>query len=190
MKTFIKILLSAIFIVIGFYVSLPGFEFPAPPSGVLYSNEPADLEDPLRRAFYTDLTREEIMDYYSQNFNRSNYKNIWLPTYRLNYPPEESSTIIRDQTHSTFLEEITHPLRESIYISGYEPDPNVQVLNLGEKDWRQKIIVKYVPSSSWVRIVVVVFSYLASLALTNLWDRNAKKMCLLVKKLFFNKKSQ
>lgn len=159
MKTPVKLLLGLIFLIIGLYVLLPTPEFPAPPEEVLQSSEPADLETPLRQGYYTNLTRTEILEYYTQKFNRSKFNNLWLPTYRLNYPPEESQTIIRDQTHSTFLEEIVHPFRESLYISGYEPDPNIVTLEYEGKIWRQKIIVKFVPSPLWARISVVILSF-------------------------------
>ena len=74
--------------------------------------------------------------------------------YRLNYPPEESATLIRDQTHSTFLEEIVHPFRESIFISGYEPKDTGEVLTVGGVPWRQQVIVKYVPSNLIIRVIV------------------------------------
>ena len=66
--------------------------------------------------------------------------------------------MIRDQTRSTFLEEVVHPLRESLYINGFEPkDPKDAVIIAG-RVWRQKIIVRYVPSHAFVRIGVVILS--------------------------------
>jgi hypothetical protein len=127
-----------------FYLFLPTPDFPEPPSGFKQSFEPADVETPLRRGYYTDITREEVMDYYQSQF--------W--GYRLNYPPEEAQTIIRDQTKSTFLEEIVHPFRESLFINGFEPsEPQYKAVIEG-REWRQKIIIRYVPSSLWARLVV------------------------------------
>ena len=126
------------------YIILPSPNFPDPLPGVLNSTEPADLETPLRRGYFTNATRDEVMEHYLTQFRG----------YRLNYPPEESGTIIRDQTHSTFLEEIVHPLRESIFISGYEPTDTGKILTVGGLPWRQKVIVKYVPSSLTIRFIV------------------------------------
>lgn len=126
------------------YLILPPPNFPDPLPDALQSKEPADLETPLRRGYFTNATREEVMEHYIVQFRG----------YRLNYPPEESGTIIRDQTHSTFLEEIVHPFRESIYISGYEPKDTNKGLNVEGSSWRQKVIVKYVPSSLIIRIIV------------------------------------
>jgi len=81
--------------------------------------------------------------------------NVSLPTYRLNYPPEEAQVIIRDQTKSTFLEEIVHPFRESFYINGYEPKEPQNIIEVDGKIWRQKIIVKFVPSNTLARLSII-----------------------------------
>jgi len=134
------------------YLSLPNPEFPTPPPDALQSDEPADTETSLRRAYFTNLTREEVM---------SHYKNQLTPAFRLNYPPEEARTIIRDQTRSTFLEEIVHPLRESVFINGFEPKDPKDAIEIAGRSWRQKIIVRYVPSSTWVRLVLGISTILA-----------------------------
>ena len=149
-----KFFLNLIFLISSFaflfYLALPNPNFPLPPQGSFISNEPGDTETVLRRAFYTDLSREEIMGY---------YQNIFLG-YRLNYPPEEAEVLIRDQTKSTFLEEIVHPFRESVFINGFEPNEPQFALIKGGKIWRQKITVRLVPSSLVVRILVAVLTLL------------------------------
>lgn len=137
----IYLILSLFFAV---YIILPSPKFPDPLPDALKSTEGADLETPLRRGYFTNATRDEVMAHYYKQFRG----------YRLNYPPEESGTIIRDQTHSTFLEEIVHPLRESIYISGFEPKDTNMGLTVEGLPWRQKVIVKYVPSSLAIRLIV------------------------------------
>lgn len=134
-----------------YYVSIPSPDFPTPPPEFMQSIEPGDMETTLRRAYYTDLTREEVINYYIKEFNKG--FNIYTP--RFNYPPEEAVTIIRDQTKSTFLEEIAHPFRESIYINGFEPKTENYKIVIDGKNWRQKIIIRYVPSSLWVRLLVL-----------------------------------
>ena len=156
MKKFLKILFLAFSIALLLYVVLPNPPFPRPLPGALQSQEPADTETPLRRAYFTDLTREEVMEYYKNQFSRSSFMGISLPTYRLNYPPEEAQTLIRDQTRSTFLEEIVHPFRESVFVNGFEPKLAKDVIFTSNKYWRQKIIIRYVPSSPWVRIAVAI----------------------------------
>src|SRR3989344_6556593 len=142
-----------------FYLLLPNPSFPEPPPDALQSNEPADTETTLRRAYFTNFTREEVLVHYKNQLEKSAFLGVPLPTYRLNYPPEEAKTIIRDQTRSTFLEEIVHPLRESIFINGFEPKVEKDAINIEGLSWRQKIIVKLVPSNIFVRIAVVILSY-------------------------------
>ena len=137
----IYLILSLFFFI---YIVLPSPKFPDSLPDALKSTEPADLETPLRRGYFTNATRDEVMEHYYNQFRG----------YRMNYPPEESGTIIRDQTHSTFLEEIVHPFRESIYISGFEPKDTNMGLTVEGLPWRQKVIVKYVPSSLTIRLIV------------------------------------
>lgn len=142
------------------YLCMPNPDFPAPPMGSLQSKEPADSESPLRRAYFTDFTRAEVLAHYSKEFK-------W--GYLLNYPPEEAGTIIRDQTRSTFLQEIVHPFRESIYINGFEPpaDDAKDQINIEGRHFRQKIIIRYVPSSLSLRLATFALTILSVFFLFN-----------------------
>lgn len=155
----IKKILSIIFFTICLaflgYLLLPNPVFPVPPQGILKSTEPADLETPLRQGYFTNSTREQVMIWYKNQLDRSMFHNVPFLTLRLNYPPEDAQTIIRDQTRSTFLEELAHPFRESIYVNGFVP-PGGDGFNIGGVHYDQKIIVKYVPSSQSVRIIVFI----------------------------------
>ncbi|KKQ40689.1 MAG: hypothetical protein US60_C0055G0002 [Microgenomates group bacterium GW2011_GWC1_37_8] len=154
MKIVVKIvyiILSTLFLA---YLALPTSSFPLPPKGALQSDEPADTETTLRRAYFTNYNREEVLNHYQEQFKKNILLNIKVITYRLNYPPEEAQTIIRDQTRSTFLEEIVHPLRESLFINGFEPSEPKDAIYISNKFWRQKITVRYVPSSIWTRLFI------------------------------------
>ncbi len=169
MKITVKIVyfISSFIFILYLFLSTPSF--PLPPSDALQSNEPGDTETPLRRAYFTNLTREEVLDYYQSQLRKSPFLNISLPTYRLNYPPEEAQTIIRDQTRSTFLEEIVHPLRESFFVNGFEPKQEKDTIFIEGRKWRQKITVRFVPSLPWVRIVVgLTVVFLTPLVIQNL----------------------
>lgn len=134
-----------VFILFIIYLALPISSFPPPPPGAIQSFEQADTETPLRRAYFTNLTRAEVLAHYEKYFANS---------LRLNYPPEESQTIIRDQTRSTFLEERAYPLRESIYINGFEPKMAKDVIVINGENYRQKIIIRHVPSNDSLRIIL------------------------------------
>lgn len=157
-KRALVLILFLISVVLLFYVFPSSPEFPKPPPDSVQSREPADSETPYRRAYFTNLNRDEVINHYKKEFNYG--FNVYTP--RLNYPPEESATIIRDQTRSTYLEEIVHPLRESIYINGFEPKSEKDTIIIDNTKWNQKITVRYVQSSVWVRIVVLLGSIITS----------------------------
>lgn len=163
MAKFWKIIFCIISLFLIYYAYLPNPGFPTPPPDSVQSAEPADIENINRRAYFTNLTREEVISHYKKEFN----KGFPVYTPRLNYPPEESATIIRDQTMSTFLEEIVHPLRESIYINGFEPKSEKDTIIIDGRHWRQKIIVKYSPSQLCDRLLILVLTISVSIVLLN-----------------------
>lgn len=148
--------LISIFLLI--YILPPSPEFPKPPSDFVQSFEPADTETLFRRGYYTNLSRAEVINHYEREFNKG--FNVYTP--RLNYPPEDAPLLIRDQTKSTFLEEIAHPLRESLYINGFEPKTEEYAQYYKGIRYNQKIIIRYVPSTVWIRILVLVLIVVSS----------------------------
>ncbi len=156
------------------YLALPSPTFPTPPVGAQISKEPGDNETPLRRAYFTNDTREQVMDNYKKHFDKSPLFGIRLPTYRLNYGPEESQAIIRDQTRSTFLEEVVHPFRESVFINGFEPKESKDAVVIDTIEWRQKITVRYVPSNVFVRLIVALLTLALAIVLMREYS-NVKK---------------
>jgi hypothetical protein len=162
-KTLLKLFYLLFSLTVLLYVALPNFDFPLPPPGSLQSNEPADRETEFRRAYFTDLTRAEVLDWYRNQFNRSKIFNLTLPTLLLNYPPEESQTIIRDQTRSTFLQEIVNPFRETVFVNGYEPKPDddENKIVIDGKRWRQKIIIRYIPTNVLLRFSISLMTLIA-----------------------------
>jgi len=113
----------------------------------------------------------EDIDHYKNEFN----KGFAFYTPRLNYPPEEAQTIIRDQTRSTYLEEIVHPLRESLFINGFEPKSEKDTIIIENKVWQQKIIVRLVPSSLAMRLFVLAFTIVSALLLMREYEIWQKK---------------
>jgi hypothetical protein len=165
------ILFGTLFII---YLLLPNPTFPEPPLDALQSNEPADTETPLRKAYFTNYTREEVMVHYKDQFEKPVIFGISLPSYRLNYPPEEAQAIIRDQTRSTFLEEIVHPFRESVYINGFKPSLQKDAIFIEGKDWNQKITVRFIPSNSLMRVVVIVLALIMIVIVFKEWENAIK----------------
>lgn len=151
-----KFILLVFVILFSLYLFLPAPSFPNPPSDSLQSNEPGDIESRLRRSYFTNFSREEVIRQYVDEFSKSRILSLPLPSYKLNYPPEEAQTKIRDQARSTFLEEIVHPFRESIFVNGFEPKDPKDAIFIAERPWRQKITVRYYPSSVISRIVAMI----------------------------------
>lgn len=102
------------------YLALPQPEVVALPNA-LRSTEPGDTwQNPDQSAYYTDLGRSQVLEYYQDTFSLKLF-GASLPSYRLNYPPEDSRVYIRDHLLTYYLEEINHPLRESLFVAGWNP---------------------------------------------------------------------
>jgi hypothetical protein len=113
------------------------------------------MESVYRRAYFTNYSRSEILQYYSQNFHLS------LPIqfqYLLNYPPEDAFTLIRDQTKSSWLQEIVHPWRELLLLNGFYPTLPTEQININQVHYLNKITVRYVPSSITTRLTVLLLT--------------------------------
>lgn len=164
----IKILLLVVLLLGTFYLALPApKDFPALPQGVK-SIEPGDTGQIANvSAYYTDMSRSEVLAFYTKYFSRSTLWNIPLITYRLNHPPERIREVLRATQQSTFVEEIVHPLRESVFVNGFEwnNDPftppksreqNIMVVN--GKTYQFKITLFYQESKVWQRLIIFYFS--------------------------------
>ncbi|MBI2008291.1 hypothetical protein HYS82_01410 [Candidatus Amesbacteria bacterium] len=129
------------------YLVWPTPGFPLIPSGSFISTEPADTESSYRRAFYTNLSRAEIVNYYKDQWH-------W-PFIRLNHPPEFSFGFIRDQTRSSWLEELVHPWKDSLYINGFYPITPQEQFNYNGQHYIGKITLHYFPSFPVTRLTVL-----------------------------------
>ena len=163
---FFCILLCSLFFL---YLIIPSPDFPEPPLDSIQSIEGGDIESPLRRAYFTDYSRDEILNFYQTQFSKSSFLGIPLLTYRLNYPPEEAQTLIRDQTRSTFLEEIVHPLKESIFINGFKAKYAKDDIWYKGQHFSEKITIKYIPGNRVLSVIVGVFIVVSIKLLINSW---------------------
>lgn len=161
---FFKCFFILLFLVGTFYLSLPAPEnFPALP-GSIKSIEPGDTTQIANvSAYYTDMPRKDVVDFYFSYFSRSPFLDTPLPTYKLNHPPERIREVLRDTQQTTFVEEIVHPLRESVFVSGFEwnndpfTDPGRRIKNIlvvNGKTYQFKITLYYQPSLVWQRFLI------------------------------------
>lgn len=136
-----------------YYLLIPTPGFPPPPPGSLVSEEPADTESVYRKAYFTNLSRAEIIDYYKGKWRR--------PFIRLIIPPEDSQSVIRDQTRSSWLEEFVHPGKDSLYVNGFYPTKPTEQINIDGIHYQAKITARYIPSHPATRLTALALATLA-----------------------------
>lgn len=118
-------------------------------------------------AYFSDNFRKFATNYYKQSLQ--NQTMLPFAPLVLNYPPEFAFVAIKDQTHSTYLEEYVYPLRYSLFVNGLEPFlengrprwKGAFPFDIGDQMYSTKVTLRYYPSSVWVRIVVwagIIFS--------------------------------
>ncbi|MBN1263306.1 MAG: hypothetical protein JW991_03025 [Candidatus Pacebacteria bacterium] len=186
--------ISGFFYLIGLvYLCLPLGEMPALPDS-LKSKEPGDtVEIPGVSAYYTNLSRYEVLEFYRQNFSRSRLGNLPLPVVVLNHPPEYTREAIRDTVDSTFLYELVHPGRDSLFINGWDPaeDPKFkknknlsQVLKEDNRFWERKVTLRLFSSGTILRLIIFSVAYWLIIGLS----KEALKMIFLIFKYLWLKK--
>jgi hypothetical protein len=163
MKAF-KLFLAIVFLLGTFYLGLPApADFPPLPNSVK-STEPGDTVQIANvSAYYTDLPRQEVVDFYFDYFSRSPFFGLPLITYKLNHPPERIREVLRATQQSTYVEELVHPLRESVFVNGFEwnNDPftppearEKNALVVDGQPYQFKVTLYYQPSPVWARLIV------------------------------------
>lgn len=163
----LKVILTTLFILGNIYLALPSPLLPqdlSPLPNSVRSTEPGDTTQIANvTAYYTDLSREEVVDFYFNQFSKSSFKGIPLITYKLNHPPERIREVLRETQQSTYVEEIIHPLRESLFLSGFEWDNDPftaekarikNILIVNGRVYQFKVTLFYQSSKVWQRLAV------------------------------------
>lgn len=157
-KAIIRAIIGIFLLIFLLYLAIPAPKFPSQPPDSVQSLESGDVETPSRRGYFTNYDRGEVLAHY-ENQMKIEVLGIELPHYRLNYPPEDAQWLIRDQTKSTFLEEIVHPFRESLFVNGFESDDPQYAVSYRGVQFRQHITVRYSSSNLFVRVLVFSSSF-------------------------------
>lgn len=163
-----KLFFFLIFILGTVYLCLPAPKnFPDLPNS-LRSTEPGDtIQIPGVSAYYTDTSRKEVVDFYFKYFSRSPFLGIPLITYKVNHPPERIREVLRETQQSTYVEEIIHPFRESVFVSGFEwendpftpPKSRIKnILLVDGKVYKFKVTLFYQESKLWPRLLIFYLS--------------------------------
>lgn len=181
-----KLILIIIFLVGLTYVLVPSpkaiDDFPPLPES-FKSDEPGDtVQVPNVSAYFSDLRRGYVTSFYKDSLQNLTFNLI--PPIKLNHPPELANQYIRDQQMSTFLEEYSYPLRESLFVNGYEPfdqkgkpfNREVFEIVINGIPFDSKTTLKYYPSSVIVRIFVYFGIWVALILLFELTKRAIREI--------------
>ena len=143
----------------------------------LKSDEPGDTTQVKNvAAYFSNYRRSEAVKFYKDQFSYLNIFGFTIPPIRLNHPPEEAFTYIRDQQPSTFLEQYTYPLRDSLFVNGFEPfDEKGKPYRDGATDiyvngsfYETKTTLRYFGSSAATRLVIYILIWICLIALLKL----------------------
>ncbi|MGB9706960.1 MAG: hypothetical protein ACPLXP_02730, partial [Microgenomates group bacterium] len=146
------------------YLALPGPVIPELYSS-LRSVEPGDTwQFPGIWAYYTDLSRYQVVDFFTKAYSKSWLWELPLPVVKLNHPPEYCREKVRDTQWFTYCEELINPLKESLFVGGWTPKEDEYYLKITKKPaadliiegkvYKTKVILKHTESPIWARILV------------------------------------
>lgn len=94
-------------------------DFAALPNSAKSTLSGDTVQIPNVSAYFSDNFREFVVPFYRENFQKLSI--LPFPPITLNHPPEFSWMTIKKHTDSTYLEELVYPLRNSLYVNGFEP---------------------------------------------------------------------
>lgn len=111
-------------------------------------------------AYFSNNYREFTVSFYQKDFK--NLHHMLFPPFRLNYPPEFAFSAIKPYTDSTYLEEVFYPLKDSVFVNGFEPFyqndgpkfTGAAKFDMQSHTWDTKSTLRFYPSSLWARLVV------------------------------------
>jgi len=186
-----------IYLVIGLGVSLylilpcPRIPLPNLPESIK-SDLPGDtVQIENVSAYFTNKDREEVISFYEKVFSTSRLFNLPLLTYRLNHPPEYAKDVWVDTQTSYYLEEVVHPLRESLFVNGFDwqndvfTRPNKRVKNkliYKDKVWDVKVSLRWFTSSWLTRLAIFWLSWSSLFLVFELFGEELKELGKLFKR--------
>lgn len=154
-------LLSGLFLL---YMVLPGptsiTDFKALPESDKSTLEGDTIQIPNVAGYFSNIYRGFVVPFYLTNYWKKTL--LPFPPLRLNHPPEFSWIAIKKHTDSTYLEELVYPLRDSLYVNGFEPfysDGTSKfwgstTFDVNGHNWFTKTTLRFYPSTTLVRILV------------------------------------
>ena len=149
-----------------FYLLKPTSFPPDLPSSVI-SNLPGDtIQISNVKAYFTNLSRTEVMNFYKANYGG-------LTRIIINHPPEKAKEVFVDTMQSYYLEEFIVPFKESLYINGFEWEkdvftkPEKRIVNkliYNNQEFKSKITIRIfstsIPKRLFVFFTIQIIIYL------------------------------
>ncbi len=110
--------------------------------------------------YFSDNYRPFVTSFYKSNYWQKTF--LPFPPIELIHPPEYAFVTIKKHTDSTYLEEFVYPLRDSLYVNGFEPyysDESPKFWGSAKFDveggsFYTKTTIRFYPSPIFVRILV------------------------------------
>lgn len=120
------------------------------------------IQIPNVAGYFSNQFRDFVVPFYVKDYQKISH--FPFPPIRLNHPPEYSWEVIKKHTETTYLEELVYPLRDSLYVNGYEilrPDGTsvfyaVPRLEEAGVSWPTKTTLRLYTSNILVRLIVWV----------------------------------
>lgn len=137
-------------------------DFAPLPSSDKSTLEGDTIQIPNVAGYFSNNFRDFVVPFYVKTYQ--DLSHFPFPPLRLNRPPEYSWTAIKKHTDSTYLEELVYPLRDSLFVNGFEPfysDGQPKFWGaikfaINEHSWFTKTTLRYYPSNIIIRILVWV----------------------------------
>ncbi len=174
-----------LFLVGLFYLLLPGTssinDYPPLQDSTKSQLEGDTIQNPNITAYFSNFKRGYITYFYKDFFSKTLIPFISLPVVSINRPPEEAFKYVRDQQESTFLEEYVFPMRESLFVNGYDPKLANDMYHKGARSFigdhyfyggkyfNTKTTIRYYPSNVFLRIIVYTLFWILTIYLVKLW---------------------
>lgn len=184
-----KYSLGILFLLGLMYILYPGpnsiYDFPPIPNSLKSTEEGDTVQISNVAAYYSFWRRPEITNLYKKQYELINFWPLIFPSIKLNHPPEFSFTYVRDQLKSTFLEEYTYPLRDSLFVSGFDQKiyndlqyiPHSFYSDTIHQDgvfYNSKTTLRFYPSSIFARIIVYLTLWILAIKLVKISKLNLK----------------
>ncbi len=135
-------------------------DFPALPKSDKSTLEGDTIQIPNVAGYFSNNYRDFVIPFYEHFYQTRT--GLPFPPIVINRPPEYAWIAIKKYTDSTYIEEFVYPLRDSIYVNGFEPfyqdgTPKfwgaTDFVQNGDH-WSTKVTMRFYPSSLLIRLLV------------------------------------